>query len=142
MAARAGGSPSVGEYCSASALSSESSVDVSSWRTSTGNVSGAGKPPESVMTSVDAASERIAVSSSPPRLARRANSSGQTVGASRSAAAGAVATVDTPIYHLQTFNRFRSFNFKGGTRETTGTRQEEERRTLPFRQKHPPPSRP
>src|SRR4051794_41856894 len=104
MAARAGGSPSVGEYCRASALSSDSSDEVSCWRTSTGKVSGAGKPPEKVITSVEAASDRIAVSSSPPRLARRANSSGQTVGASRAAAAGGGGPSGNPPSSLQNPN--------------------------------------
>src|SRR4051812_37613841 len=123
MAARAGGRPSVGEYCRASALSSDSSDEVSCWRTSTGKVSGAGKPPENVITSVEAASERIAVSSSPPRLARRANSSGQTVGASRAAAAGAGVPDDTPIYHFQTPNPLLGCQFKVGTKQKTGTWQ-------------------
>ena len=104
MAARAAGSPSVGEYCKASALCSVSSVRVSSWRTSTGNVSGAGKPPEKVITSLLAASERIAVSSSPPRLARRANSSGQARSGGEQVGCGAAAPVTlTPLFHhLQT----------------------------------------
>src|SRR3954454_21219667 len=87
MADRAAGSPSVGEYCSARELSSDRRVEASCWRTSTGKVSGAGKPPEKVITSLLAASERIAVSSSPPRLARRANSSGHVVAARRAVGA-------------------------------------------------------
>jgi hypothetical protein len=109
-AARTAGRPSVGEYCSATAASSSSRSAVMVRRMSTGNVSGAGKPPENVMTSVLAASERMAVSSSPPRLVRRAKRAGQSVAATSGVAGSESASVfvvtltflDTPSGHLQT----------------------------------------
>ena len=76
-ACRARGSPSVGEYCNAVPAPSASTRGSSSCSSGAGNVSGAGNPPEKVMTSVDAASERIAVILSPARSDRRANNVGQ-----------------------------------------------------------------